>query len=109
MQSLPASMTAFRSTLAIDRTWASSVEARAVVGLLAKHLDIDRCHIAPGTKLSAALGAADVHLVELVLALEASFDIDISEEEVATFETVDDVVAAVVRARKTRKARARGG
>ena len=101
-------MSAVRSPHAFDRGWASSVEARAVVSLLAKHLEIERQYIAPRMRLSDDLGAAQLHLTEIVLALEARFDVDIPEGDVATFKTVDDIIACVTRARTARRSRARG-
>ncbi len=77
-----------------------SLSSRSVVHLLAKHLEIDAARVVPTARLSEELGASPLSLVQIALALEEHFDIEISELDVASFVTVEDVMACVVRARR---------
>lgn len=53
--------------------------------------------IGPETQLRAGLGLNSLDAVDLVMALEDEFEIELPDEELQAFETVGDVVAAVGR------------
>lgn len=53
--------------------------------------------IGPETELRAGLGLNSLDAVDLVMALEDEFQIELPDEELQAFETVGDVVAAVGR------------
>ncbi len=79
-----------------------TVSARAVSELLARRLEVERARVVPTASLREDLGASSVVLIEVALALEQQFDIRIAEDEVASFVTVEDVMACVARARQSR-------
>lgn len=82
-----------------------TVSARSVTELLAKRLEVDRGRIVPTARLFEDLGASPLALIQVALALEERFDIQIAEREVESFVTVEDVMACVVRARNSRTSR----
>ena len=53
--------------------------------------------IGPETELRAGLGLNSLDAVDLVMALEDEFDIELPDDELTAFETVGDVAAAVGR------------
>ena len=53
--------------------------------------------IGPETQLRAELGLNSLDAVDLVMALEDEFQIELPDEELAAFETVRDVAEAVAR------------
>ncbi|MEM1249278.1 MAG: acyl carrier protein [Acidobacteriota bacterium] len=57
----------------------------------------DDLTIGPETELRAGLGLNSLDAVDLVMALEEEFDIELPDEELQGFETVADVAAAVRR------------
>lgn len=79
-----------------------TVSARSVTELLAKYLEVDRVRVVPTARLFEDLGASPLALLQVALALEERFDIQIAEHEVEDFVTVEDVMACVARARKSR-------
>jgi len=82
-----------------------TVSARSVTELLAKRLEVDRGRVVPTARLLEDLGASPLALIQVALALEERFDIQIAEREVEDFVTVEDVMACVVRARNSRSSR----
>lgn len=53
--------------------------------------------IGPETELRAGLGLNSLDAVDLVMALEDEFEIELPDDELTAFETVGDVAAAVGR------------
>ena len=82
-----------------------TVSARSVTELLAKRLEVDRVRVVPTARLFEDLGASPLALIQVALALEERFDIQIAEAEVEAFVTVEEVMASVVRARNSRISR----
>lgn len=82
-----------------------TVSARSVTELVAKRLEVDRGRVVPTARLFEDLGASPLALIQVALALEERFDIQIAESEVEAFVTVEDVMASVVRARNSRSVR----
>lgn len=60
--------------------------------ILAKQLEISVDEINPTSSLTEDLGADSLDVVEIVMALEDEFDVEISDEETAKIKTVDDIV-----------------
>lgn len=76
--------------------------ARSVQSLLAKYLDVERRRVVPTARLED-LGASPLALVQVALAIEEQFEIDVDDHDVGGFETVEDVMAYVAHARERRR------
>jgi acyl carrier protein len=63
--------------------------------VLAEQLCLDDEAITPQSKIEEDFGADSLDVTECVMALEAEFDIVISDKDVAKLETVQDVVNLV--------------
>jgi acyl carrier protein len=60
--------------------------------IIAEQLDVDEADIAPESTFVDDLGADSLGLVELVLAFEEAFEIDIPDEDTEQIGTVQDAV-----------------
>jgi acyl carrier protein len=80
--------------------------ANQVNEVVRRHLDVAGRNIAPSTRFVDDLGADSLALVDLTLALEEAFDIDIESDDVATLRTFQDAVDYVERCLAARKAAA---
>ena len=60
--------------------------------ILSKQLEVSVDEIQLANSLQEDLGAASLDVVELVMALEDEFSIEIADEETAKIKTVDDIV-----------------
>jgi acyl carrier protein len=60
--------------------------------IIAKNLDVDIKDIKPESSFINDLGADSLAIVELVLALEEEFELDIPDEETEKIRTVQDAV-----------------
>jgi acyl carrier protein len=72
--------------------------------IIRKQLDVDEGRLTPTAAFVEDLGADSLSLVELTLALEEEFDIDITDEEAAGIRTVQDAVRLVERHAKEAEA-----
>ncbi len=64
-----------------------------VKDLIAEQLDVqDKNSITENSSISDDLGADSLDVVDLVMALEDEFGVDIPEEEVENIKTVGDIV-----------------
>jgi len=63
--------------------------------LLSEQLGVDRSEMKPSAKILDDLGADSLDVVELVMALEEAFDIEIPDEEAERMNTIGDVEAYV--------------
>ena len=70
---------------------ATSLEER-VKGIVVKQLGVDEASVIGGAKFTDDLGADSLDIVELVMAMEQEFGIDVPEDETENLRTVDDVV-----------------
>ena len=59
--------------------------------IIAEHMGVRLEEVIPEAKFEGDLGADSLDLVELTMALEAEFKIEISDEEAAKLLTVGDV------------------
>lgn len=60
--------------------------------ILAGQLDVDAEEISLDTKIAEDLGADSLDVVELLMAIEDEFDVEIPDEEIEKLKTVGDVV-----------------
>ena len=66
-----------------------------VRNLLSEQLGVDRSEMKPSAKILEDLGADSLDVVELVMALEEAFDIEIPDDEAERMNTIGDVEAYV--------------
>lgn len=66
--------------------------AQRVKEIIAKNLDVNIEDIKPESSFINDLGADSLAIVELVLALEEEFELDIPDEETEKIKTVQDAV-----------------
>lgn len=66
-----------------------------IIEITAEQLDIDPDTIAPDTAFIEDLDADSLDVVELMMALEEEFDVEISEEEAENIVTVSDAAAYI--------------
>ena len=62
------------------------------VEILADQLDVDKDTITPETKIAEDLNADSLDVVEMLMAIEDEFNIEIPDEEIENCKTVNDVV-----------------
>jgi acyl carrier protein len=60
--------------------------------IIKEQLDVDEKDITPGASFINDLGADSLGLVELVLAFEEAFEIDIPDEDTEKIRTVQDAI-----------------
>lgn len=63
-----------------------------VRNLIAEELDVDVEEVTLEAKLDDDLGADSLDAVELIMAIEDEFDIEVSDEEAQKFKTVKQIV-----------------
>ena len=59
--------------------------------LIAEHLEIDVSEVTDEKTLVGDLGADSLHTVELIIAFENEFDIEITDEDAETLTTVGSI------------------
>ena len=65
--------------------------AERLRAIVANQLGVDHEEVVPEARILDDLGADSLDVVELVMALEESFDIVVPDEDVEALETVSDV------------------
>jgi acyl carrier protein len=60
-------------------------------GIIADQLGIDRAEVRPEASILDDLGADSLDVVELVMALEEAFDIEVPDDHVESMLTIGDV------------------
>ena len=63
-----------------------------VISLIAKQLDVEKSSIKPAASFVDDLGADSLDTVELVMALEEEFDLEIADEDAEKISTVNEAV-----------------
>lgn len=63
--------------------------------IIAEQLNIEGSSIKPDTNLMKDLEADSLDAVEIIMALEEEYDIEIPDEEAERFQTVEDIVKYV--------------
>ena len=66
--------------------------ASKVKKIVADHLGIEESKVTPSSKFIEDLGADSLDTVELVMAFEEKFDIEISDDAAETITTVQDAI-----------------
>ncbi len=59
--------------------------------VILKQLDLDKADLVPSAHILDDLGADSLDVVELVMALEQEFELEIPDEEAEQIETVGDI------------------
>jgi acyl carrier protein len=62
-----------------------------VRSILAKHLGLELAELQPEANILDDLGADSLDVVEMVMALESAFDIEVPDAEVEAMRTIADV------------------
>jgi acyl carrier protein len=73
----------------------AALEAR-IRGVVARQLGVELAQVHPDANLQEDLGADSLELVELLMALEDEFDIEVPEEVAETITTIADVERYIV-------------
>lgn len=73
---------------------ASDVESK-VKEIVCEQLGVSEEEVAPNASFIEDLGADSLDIVELVMALEEEYDLEISDEEAEKIRTVGDVVSYI--------------
>lgn len=73
----------------------ASIEER-VQQIIAEQLGVDEAQVSGDASFMDDLGADSLDTVELVMALEEEFDIEISDEDAEKIQTVQDAVDYIV-------------
>ena len=63
-----------------------------VKGIIAEQLGVDLAQVTPGASFTDDLGGDSLDVVELVMALEEAFEIEIPDEDAEKIGTVQDAV-----------------
>lgn len=71
-----------------------SVEAK-LIDIIAEQLSVDKAKVVPGASFVDDLGADSLDLVELIMAMEEAFDIEIADEVAEKITTVKDAIEHV--------------
>ena len=61
--------------------------------IIAKELEVDAKQVVPEAKFIEDLGADSLDIVELVMAMEEEFDIEIPDEDAERIQTIGDATA----------------
>lgn len=69
--------------------------AARISNVLVAKLGIDADRVADTASMESDLGATSLDMVETIMALEDEFDIEISDRDTETLQTVGDVIALV--------------
>ena len=71
-----------------------SVEEK-LIDIIAEQLSVDKGKVVPGASFVDDLGADSLDLVELIMAMEEAFDIEIADEVAEKITTVKDAIEHV--------------
>lgn len=66
-----------------------------VKAILSTQFDVDEDTITPETNIMEDLGADSLDVVDMLMSLEDEFDVEISDEEIETLQTVGEVVSYI--------------
>ncbi len=71
----------------------ATVDESKIVDIIANQLGVDKDIVTPGANIVDDLGADSLDVVELVMALEEAFDMEIPDEDAEKIRTVQDIFA----------------
>lgn len=63
-----------------------------LIDIIAEQLSVDKAKVVPGASFIDDLGADSLDLVELIMAMEEAFDIEIADEVAEKITTVQDAI-----------------
>ena len=63
-----------------------------VIEIVCDQLTLDRSQVAPESSFLEDLGADSLDIVQLIMALEEEYHLEISDEEAAKIRTIQDIV-----------------
>lgn len=63
--------------------------------IIANQLGVEKTEVVPDAAFVDDLGADSLDLVELIMAMEEEFDIEIADEEAEKLKTVQDVISYI--------------
>ena len=69
-----------------------AVDTKQIVDIIAKQLQIDEDQVTPNASFMDDLGADSLDTVELIMALEEDFDIEIPDSDAEKIRTVQDAI-----------------
>jgi acyl carrier protein len=70
----------------------SQADANAVFDILVEQLSIDRAQLTPEARLEEDLGADSLDKVEIIMAIDEQFHIDVPDEAAERVSTVGDLL-----------------
>ncbi|MBM9535750.1 acyl carrier protein [Desulfobulbus alkaliphilus] len=73
-----------------------AVEAK-MIDIIVEQLSVDRDKVVPGASFVDDLGADSLDLVELIMAMEEEFDVEIPDEEAEKILTVQNAIDYVAK------------
>jgi len=65
--------------------------------IIANQLDIDETKITLASRIGEDLGADSLDATEIIMALEAEFNIEILDDDVEKMKTIEDIITYLVR------------
>ena len=74
--------------------------AERIKKIVVEHLDVDAAKVTESASFIDDLGADSLDLVELIMAMEEEFDVEIPDEEAEKLASVGDVVKYVESAKE---------
>lgn len=63
-----------------------------MIDIIVEQLSVDREKVVPGASFTDDLGADSLDLVELIMAMEEEFDVEIPDEEAEKITTVQNAI-----------------
>ena len=66
--------------------------AEKMVGIIEEQLSVDKEKVVPGASFVDDLGADSLDLVELIMAMEEEFDVEIPDDDAEKIATVQDAI-----------------
>ncbi len=63
-----------------------------MIDIIAEQLSVDKEKVVPGASFTDDLGADSLDLVELIMAMEEGFDIEIPDEDAESITTVQNAI-----------------
>ena len=84
-----------RLCLSAHKCHSLNATASQVNGIIAEQLGVELDTVKPASSFTEDLGADSLDAVELIMAIEEAFDIEIPDEEAETMTTPADCVTAI--------------